>query len=504
MKTFHNPIIPGFYPDPTICRSGDDYYVATSSMGYFPGVPVFHSRDLVYWRQISYALNRPEQLCLDGADVSHGGIFAPTLRYSQGRFYLVTTNINHGGNFIVTTEDPAGPWSSPVWLDPAAEGGIDPSLFFDDDGSVYFTGTREGRIRQFRINPTTGQRLEEPYEVWSGTGGQYPEAPHLFRIGETYHLTLAEGGTEYGHMQTIARAPSPHGPWEGCPRNPILTHRSRSSQFHAVGHGDFVQSPNGRWWMVFHAIRPLSYPPFHTIGRETCLAPVEWDAEGWPVVNHGELIAAEMPGTGIEVTEWPDEPARDDFDSISLALPWCHIRNPIEANYVLNERPGHLGLVASEDSIGGAGRPTFVGRRQRSHRCSVSAAFDFRDLVEGEESGLVVFQNERHHYEIAARLCAGGLEVFVRRRIGDLEAEVASVLIAALEVVLGIEAAPDLYTFWVSSDTEPRKEIATGASRYLGTEIAGGFNGCFLGMYAHATLARPQPCAWVDWFELTS
>lgn len=502
MSTFQNPILPGFYPDPSICRAGDDFYLVTSSFGYFPGVPIFHSRDLMNWRQIGYVLSKDSQLPLEGAPASSGGIYAPTLRYHNGLFYLITTNVSHGGNFIVTATDPAGEWSDPIWLRAPEESGIDPSLFFDEDGSAYFNGTGDGRVQQFRIDPNTGKALESVHAVWPGTGGQYPEAPHLFRIGDVYYLTMAEGGTEYMHMQTIARSSNPYGPWEPCPHNPILTHRSRKTPFHAAGHSDFVQSPDGRWWLVFHVIRPKGYPQFHVCGRETCLAPVTWTEDGWPVVNGGELIQPEMAGTGLPAFEFPAEPARDDFDADSLGLRWNFLRNPIRKHYTLIDRPGWLGLVPSVDTLDELGQTTFVGCRQRQHVQTAEAMFDFSELAEGTEAGLTVFQTERHHYDIFARTGSDGLEVVVRRRIGDLCAEVATIVAPNNKLIFDIQATSDQYACGVRMPNGKRQELAAGEARYLGTETAGCFTGCFFGLFAQGKEKSPKPTVWVDWFSL--
>ena len=224
---YTNPIIPGFYPDPSICRVGEDYYLVTSSFEYFPGVPIFHSRDLIHWRQIGHCLTTATQLPLAQAGSSKG-IFAPTLRYHAGRFYMVTTNVSVGKHFYVSTDDPAGQWSEPIWID---QSGIDSSLFFDDDGTVYFTWTKLNGIYQAEIAIQTGELKHEPQLIWKGTGGRYPEAPHLYKINGSYYLMIAEGGTEYGHMETIARAESPWGSFQPCPHNPILTHRNQGAVY---------------------------------------------------------------------------------------------------------------------------------------------------------------------------------------------------------------------------------------------------------------------------------
>ncbi|MBC8131905.1 MAG: glycoside hydrolase family 43 protein, partial [Deltaproteobacteria bacterium] len=287
--TFTNPVIPGMHPDPSICRVGRDFYLVTSSFEYFPGVPLFHSRDLVNWEQIGHVLTRPSQVDLRRVR-SSGGIYAPTIRFAHGRFYVVTTNVDGGGNFLVTAARPDGPWSDPIWIDRA---GIDPSLLFDGR-TVYYTRNGPGSDRdhpliyQTTINPRTGKLAGPPRPVWSGLGGIWPEAPHLYKIGGWYYLLTAEGGTGYDHSIVVARSRLPGGPFEGCPRNPVLTHRGRPSHaIGATGHADLVQLSDGRWWAVMLGVRPVRRPVTgekqrhdvprdlrHHLGRETFLVPV--------------------------------------------------------------------------------------------------------------------------------------------------------------------------------------------------------------------------------------
>ena len=314
---YRNPLLPGFYPDPSVCRVGEDYYLVNSSFEFFPGVPLWHSRDLVNWEQLGHVLDRRSQVELEGSRVS-GGIFAPTIRYHQGKYYMITTNVTHGGNFVVCTEDPKGPWSDPVWID---QGGIDPSLFWDEDGKVYMQRTHtdengEQCIGQFQVDLETGKALSEVRPIWYGTGGKCPEGPHIYKIRGKYYLMIAEGGTEYGHMETIARSDSIWGPFESCPHNPILTHRNinpRSGEFQALGHADLVEDGKGNWWLVFHGIRPSQFM-LHHMGRETMLAPVTWDENGWPVVGEeGKPILAEMEGPGEPEETLPDGFARQNL-----------------------------------------------------------------------------------------------------------------------------------------------------------------------------------------------
>ncbi|MCA9890309.1 MAG: glycoside hydrolase family 43 protein [Anaerolineae bacterium] len=501
-NTFTNPIIPGFYPDPSVCRVGEDYYLVTSTFEYFPGVPVFRSRDLVHWQQIGHCLTRPSQLPLEKAP-SSGGIFAPTIRYHAGKFYMVTTNVSVSKHFYVWTEDPAGEWSEPIWID---RPGIDSSLFFDDDGSVYFTWTMQFGIYQAEIDIETGELLTPDRLVWSGTGGRNPEAPHLYKINGMYYLMIAEGGTEYGHMETIARADTPWGPFASCPRNPILTHRNLPKHpIQGTGHADLIQAHDDRWWMVFLAFRcSKGYPNYHHLGRETFLAPVTWDEEGWPVVNETGTITSEMQADCLPTHPWPAEPARDDFDSARLRLVWNFLRNPYNEDWSLTERPGYLRLKGSAITLDDVDSPAFVGRRQQHLNCRVTVSLDFSPVFEGEEAGLTALMNERHHYEIAVGVGDDSRVVFVRRRIGDLSAVVAQESIPDDIVKLQIEADADRYHFGYSLNGEVFMLLATGETRYLSSEVAGGFTGVYFGMYATGSGQGSTTPADFDWFDYSA
>src|SRR5574344_493746 len=314
---YKNPIIKGFHPDPSVCRVDSDYYLVTSSFEYFPGVPIYHSRDMVNWEQIGNVLSRRSQLELSKSGVS-GGIYAPTIRYNDGVFYMITTNVSNKGNFFVYTTDPKGEWSEPVWLE---QGGIDPSLYFED-GKCYMTSNPDDAIWLCEIDKKSGKILSTSKKIWSGTGGRYPEAPHIFKKDGYYYLMIAEGGTEYGHKVTIARSRTVAGPYESNPANPILTHFSHqgeSSPIQGLGHADFVEAYDGTWWMVFLGFRPQSYN-HHLTGRETYLAPVEWKEGQWPVVNGNEPIQLDMkcatpPSAAVKVL-----PAHDHFDGAKLSF----------------------------------------------------------------------------------------------------------------------------------------------------------------------------------------
>src|SRR5579883_3256134 len=524
---YTNPIIPGCHPDPSICRVGDEYYLVNSSFEYAPGVPIFQSRDLVHWRQIGFCLTRPSQLPLP-LNAPSLGIYAPTIRFHNGTFYMVTTNMDllvssqgQQGNFYVTATDPAGEWSEPVWLD---QGGIDPSLFFDDDGRVYLTSTYSpdpaGRdvnatapgpgIQQSEIDPATGRLLSRPRVIWSGTGGAYPEGPHLYKIGGRYYLMIAEGGTEYGHMETIACGDTPWGPWKACPRNPILSHRSLLSPIHATGHADLVEAQDGSWWLVCLGVRPQPGTKLHHLGRETFLAPVTWDDDGWPRVGDNGRVSLVMEGPNLPEAHFPAPAPRDDFGRPSLDLNWNFLRWPRAEAWSLTERPGFLRLIGSAAQLDDGSGVTFIGRRQEHPRCKVATLLDFTPEADGQEAGLTVWMNQTHHYEIAVLRQHGERRVIVRRRIGALSAVVGSEPLTGGPVTLMVEAnqenadyfaSPAAYIFsYALAGSEPR-ELASGEARYLASEVAGGFTGVYFALYTTSNGAQATVPADFDWFE---
>ena len=479
--TYENPILPGFYPDPSICRVGEDYYLVNSSFEFFPGVPLWHSRDLLHWEQLGYVLTRESQLPLVDCRTS-GGIFAPTIRYHDGRFYMITTNVTGGGNFFVWTDDIRGEWSDPIWID---HQGIDPSLFWDADGKVYYTGTHTDEngnncIGQFEIDLETGAKLSETKGIWYGTGGKCPEGPHMYRIGNWYYLMIAEGGTEYGHMETIARSRSVWGPFESCPHNPILTHRNAHRvEFQALGHADLVETPEGKWWMVFHGIRPSVFMLHHT-GRETMIAPVTWDENGWPVVYGGKeiqpIMTAEGEGDVRVARSW-----HDDFNTAAPAPRWSYLRTPDRMKYTFDK--SGVTLRGSEATLDELKTVTFFGVRQQQFGLNYTTEMT---LSGDGKAGMTVFHTNEHHYELFAERKNGGMEVTLRRRVVDMLIESEPVFFPGTDTLtLCIKANRLRYTFLAGKAGEEMKEIGTGSTQLLSTECMNcTFTGCFVGLTA--------------------
>lgn len=492
---YRNPVIPGFYPDPSVCRVGDDFYLVTSSFAYFPGVPVFHSKDLVHWRQIGHCLTRESQLQLSESAIS-GGIFAPTIRHHDGRFYMTTTNVDKGGHFIVWTEDPAGEWSEPIFVD---QPGIDPSLFFDEDGKVYFTSTDDVQsygILQCEIDIETGRKLTETRRIWNGTGGAYPEAPHLYKKDGYYYLLLAEGGTEYGHMVTVARSKDPYGPYEACPYNPILSHRSLRHPIHATGHADLIEAPDGSWWAVFLAIRPIRFPYSHHLGRETFLAPVRWTEDGWPIIGNNGVVELEMEADTLPPVVWEKEDKVDHFDGSGLGMKWNFIRSP-RVDWSLDERKSWLALRGTANGLQDKGTPAFIGCRQSHFDCEISVRMEYQPQ-EGDEAGLAVFMDERHHYAIGIRQTEGRRVVNFRRRIGSLIVDEQALPMETDVAELRIEAKPEMYTFSCRSADGSWQTVGRAETRYVSSEVAGGFTGVYFGMYNQSATGTK---AYFDWFK---
>ena len=500
---YNNPIIKGFNPDPSICRVGEDFYLVTSTFEFFPGVPIYHSKNLVNWELINYCLTEDSQLPLKDAVVSKG-IYAPTIRYNDGVFFMTTTNVSTGGHFIAHTSDIYGKWSEPHYVD---QGGIDPSLFWDDDGTCYFVSNGiddNGKICIFlcKVNPFTGEKFTESTIISYGCGGRYPEAPHIYKLNGYYYLMLAEGGTEYGHMETMQRSRSIYGPYEKCPHNPILSHRDTPGPIQATGHADIIEDQNGNWWLVCLAVRPVGDKHLHHLGRESFLAPLVWNEDGWPVVGNNGTIDFEMEGNLPGPVPSPENIGFcDNFDEDKLNLRWSFVRNPNRECYQLNDSA--LTLIGGKDDLStDFGSPTMIACRQQEFDTEFTA--QLKGAVQnGQCSGISAFYNSFYHYDIFVTKDEDSHRVCLRKRVCDIDVIVASDVIEYDGTIkLKIQSDAELYTFFYEKDGV-FVELGSGSTSLLATEVTKpmSFTGTFLGVFSEkgtisvtgVTLAKKYP-----------
>lgn len=495
---YTNPILPGMHPDPSICRVGGDYYIVNSSFQFFPGIPVSHSRDLVHWQQIGNVLTRPSQVKLKNIG-SGGGIYAPTIRYNKGKYYVIVTNVSGGGNFICTATNPAGEWSEPIFL---KQGGIDPSLYFED-GKCYMVSTMNGRIMLCEINPDTGEQLTGSRPIWEGTGGRYTEGPHIYKINGYYYLMVAEGGTRYGHKESIARSRHIFGPYESNPDNPILSHENRLAQSNPIqgtGHADLVQAQDSSWWAVCLGFRTQG-GSYHNTGRETYLAPVTWNKNGWPVVNGNGTISLDMNCATLPECPMPVASKRDDFDTPSLDFGWRYICIPRADKYSYNqERRGFLRLQASTVSLSSNDSPVFIGKVQQNPVFTATALMDFSHLHNGSESGMSVYMDGHYRYDISVENENGKCFLAVKYYLAQMVHTATRIPITEKNVYLRVSGTKTDYHFAYSTDGTHYTELAAMASRLLSTEVAGGFTGVTIGLFAQEK-EENQSFADFDWFD---
>ena len=498
-----NPILQGFYPDPSICRVGEDYYLITSSFEYFPGVPIFHSKDLVNWEQIGHCLTRESQIPLKGVNPS-GGVWAPTIRYHNGIFYMTTTNVNGQGNFFVTTDDPAGDWSDPIWL---SVGGIDPSLTFVDD-KVYYTVSHPDAdgvwgIAQAELDISTGKFTSELKHIWYGSGGKSPEAPHLYKIGDWYYLMIAEGGTFFTHMVTIAKSKTPWGPFESCPQNPILTNmQSRNYDIHGIGHGDLVCDHFGNWWMIHHGFQIAQKYMTH-IGRETFLSPVRWDESGWPVVNEGKCITCNSEAPLLPCIPVKTEAEVDHFENDVLGFHWNYLRNPYLEDYDLDYKKGYMTLWGNAYEMSDLDSPTLLCRRQRYYECMIATSFEFQPKNETEEAGLVIFITGEFYYKLVKKKLNDRNMLVLEKRADDFFQIAATVEIQEGPLFIKVEADRLKYHFYYGYREEQKISLGSASTRFLACEVVGrGFTGTYVGMYASGIGEKSTSPATFDYFML--
>lgn len=518
-----NPVIKGFNPDPSICRVGEDYYLATSTFEYFPGVPIYHSKDLINWEMIGHALDRPEQLDLDHVP-STAGIYAPTIRYHQGTFYMITTLVGGGerenkpkGNFIVTAKNPAGPWSEPHWIDGAE--GIDPSLFFDDDGKAYYCGNgtpekqierhhkhiwiQEIDLKTFQLKGERGFLSSTKYFEQNIIGSAVAfEAPHIYKKDGIYYLLIAHGGTGMGHAVSIWKSNSPFGPWEDNPNNPILTHRGYSeSGINATGHADIFQTQDGDWWSVFLAVRSNNNKQ-NVMGRETFLSKVDWSGT-WPIYNpEGKVGKTAFVNTAPKRfnSVQNNSDFEDEFEDEKLNLMWSMIRTPRTIWWDLKRNSGKLSLELRPDELDQFAQPSFVGIRVPEMKVEVKVNLDFKPKAHNECAGLAFERGHDAEWTLVKELLGGQEVVSVYHDGKTLLGQVP--IKSDSPIDLKIELDNFTMNFYVKEFKKSWQKIVETDVNQLGFPPAGRFTGSMSGPYASSRGKTSDNWAIFDSFSL--
>ena len=526
---YTNPILEGFYPDPSICRVGNDYYLINSTFAYFPGLPIFHSTDLVNWQQIGHALDRPEQLDLSNTGVSEG-LFAPTIRYNNGTFYIICTHINKGGNFLIKATNPSGPWSNPVWLHEI--NGIDPSLFFDDDGKVFITynsippenisqyqGHRSIRLVELDINTLKvkgGNEIIVNGGVDISKKPVWIEGPHLFKKDGSYYLISAEGGTGGNHSEVVFRSNSVKGPYIPFDNNPILTQkdleRKRPNPITCTGHCDFVETPNGKWYSVFLGCRPYLNDYCNT-GRETFLAPVEWN-NGWPsIIPHSQTVSYQYEVPFPNVTKNIKENIysrnivfNDSFNTEKLNYRYTFLRTPTKNLYKIDTIHKQLILPLKSNTAKERHNPAFIGFRQSNLKGGASTSLNFTPKNENEKAGLLIFQNEEHFYFICKSIKDNKQVVELYKSTKKDSSKNELITYANLKdenkpLQLKVEVNNETYSFYYAEKNEKYSLLKTLDAKFLSTNVAGGFVGCMYAMYATSNGSESSNIARYNWFR---
>jgi xylan 1,4-beta-xylosidase len=522
--TIQNPILSGFYPDPSVERVGDDYYLVTSTFSYFPGIPIFHSKDLKNWRQIGNIINRPSQMDFLGETVSRG-LFAPTITFHNGLFYVLCTDIDHEGNFIVTAENPAGPWSDPIKVPQAR--GIDPSIFFEGEKAyiIYnsdapnFKPLYQGHrtVRMYELDPKTLKVVGEEVQLVNGgvdlsKKPVWIEAPHIFKRGRYYYLTAAEGGTSVNHSQVIFRSEHIKGPYIPWEKNPILTHRNldpnRPFPITSTGHADLFEGPDGNMYAVFLAVRPYE-GNFYNTGRETFIAPVIWTEDGWPIIAPAGEVKYQY------TFNWKEQPLkgaapqsgsfayRTTFqDTLDQSL--LFLRTHDKSWYTLNAKNG-LTINLLPTTIMELQNPAFIGKRQQHLIAGASMELNFLAKAENEQAGLTIFQNEFHFYYLAKSIKNGrnvvqlfkgnpeskSMDLLAERNIGKSK-----------KTFLKISAQNADYSFYFAEKPDQwvlLKDKVDG--KFLSTDLAGGFVGSLFGIYGTSNGKSSTNKASVKWLD---
>ncbi|WP_234495798.1 glycoside hydrolase family 43 protein [Vibrio maritimus] len=530
-QTIQNPVLKGFNPDPSIVRVGDDYYIATSTFEWFPGIQIHHSKDLVNWRLVSHVLTRTSQLDMTGMDNSEG-VYAPALTYADGKFWVCFSNVHscRGGNwmatpsFVVTADNIEGPWSEPT---PIGNYGFDPSLFHDDDGKKYmlnmiWDGRAKtnffGGIVMQEFDAERGELVGEPRNIFEGTYLGCTEGPQMLKKDGYYYLITAEGGTERNHAVTVCRSKNVWGPYEVHPDNPILTSRfQEDAELSRAGHGFLVETQQGEWYLSHLCGRRIPNPEgyqfipkydngFSILGRESAIQKAHWE-NGWPYVTTGKTPVVEVNAPELEPCPWPELPKTDNFDSPELDINFQTLREPLDDSWAsLTEKPGYLRLKGRH-YLSSRYQNSLVARRFQSHYATVETKLEFNPTTPYEMAGLSAYYARNGHYFLKMTANDAGEKVLqIAGNINDVYGEYSEeVRIGDCDAVyLRLELKCQWYQFSYSLDGENWLTIgpalnSTPLSDEGGPDIFR-FTGSFAALFACDITGRMQPADF-DYFS---
>jgi len=501
---FNNPILPGFNPDPSICRVNDDYYMVTSSFTWYPGIPIYHSKDLVNWEIVGHGIHRPDMIDMNGLN-DNDGIWAVTMRYHDGLFYLITTASKSGGNFYITAIDPKGPWSDPVWLTDAP--GIDPSLFWDDDGKCYYTGNRwdieqawplQCAVWMQELDLTRKELVGERKILAYGhaNNATHAEGPHLYKIENKYLLIIAEGGAGYHHAITVHKSDSLWGTYASNKTNPVLTHRHLGYKYpiQAIGHADLVQTQRGEWYSVVLGKRMINgHSP---LARETFLCKVEFE-DSTPIYNPGMgIVLPEQERPDLQWTPVKPESARDEFDAEKLASKWYFVRVPQKEFY--NTAKSQLNLSLRPEVIDSLINAAMIVQRTKHHNFKITTKLNFQTKKNNEQAGLVFYRTADGYYSLLKD--KSGISL-TRKHLGEKEI-IEHVPYHKRDVYLTITANGLDVHFSFGETPDKMTNIGGYQSiEIISDNIFNRFNGPGVGVYATSNGKPSSNKASYDWFE---
>lgn len=512
-QTFKNPILAGGYPDPSICRVGNEFIMVNSSFEYFPALPIHKSKDLVNWELAGHGLNRLEQVSgqINLIDVqSNGGIHAPTIRFHNGKYHIITTNVYYdeikqratATNFIITSSKPEGPWSNPIIIKGAP--GIDPDIFFDDDGRVWYTGNHqpldptfngETEIWMQELDPNSFQLIGQRFFVWRGAcGGVWAEGPHIYKKDGNYYLLIAEGGTSFNHSIMVAVSDTISGPYVSNERNPIFSsrHLSYDNWVHSTGHGDLVELEDGRWYVMMLGVRG-DVKRKSNMGRETFIAPVSWEIEPydwkerkivWPVIapQTGKILK-NNPMIFSETTPNKETYFVDNFNDTNLGLAWNRRRAPMQKMIDLASNPGSLRLYTNHNKLQERKRANFTGIKQTESDFSFETKMTFSPTSDSDEAGIAIVQKDNNFLSLTLKQSSDDIALELKL-MNEIQTSIASKKIdynSKQPIQLKVESFNNKYHFYYALENQKFQLLAEVAANHL---LSHGYTGAHIGLYA--------------------